>query len=209
MYLCFSGNGHEVGIPFPAWYQMQVDMSGNSCASNPSEVDPEVVPIWLESSVHGGLCISGGRHQFERFFRGQFFECSLVGVGGDHQVADIVRKPIENRETGISPMKNQVFPVLLFGDVGAEEAILIVVFLNVLHPPGCPNVIHCLKDTCAGGWDQTKANGYSSFRRDFARKKGAVIVSPFAPRNRISLRKRPSSSTTSSPSSRTRGFSER
>ena len=73
VYFCFSGNGHEVGVSFPAGYQVQVDMSGNSCASNAPKVDPEVIPIRLESSIHGGLCIPGGRHQFERFFRGQFF----------------------------------------------------------------------------------------------------------------------------------------
>ena len=172
MHLRFSGDRHEVCVSLPAWDQVQMDMSRDTRSGDATQVDPHIISFRFQRPVDGRLGIAGGLHQLKGFFCGEFFQGSLVCVGGHHKVADVIGEPIQDGEAGFSPMENQVLPVFFFGNIGAEEAVAVVVLLNVLHPPGCPDGIHFLKDTCGRGQDQTKALVSEQFSQRLREKEG-------------------------------------
>jgi len=40
-----TDNGHEIGIPIPAWYDMDMNMIINSCARGLSQIDTDIEPL--------------------------------------------------------------------------------------------------------------------------------------------------------------------
>jgi hypothetical protein len=61
-------------------------------------------------------------------------------VGHDEQMAVAVGKGIEDDEALFSPEQDEVFCIVAFAGLEAEDAPLIVLIDggNVLHPPGSP-----------------------------------------------------------------------
>jgi hypothetical protein len=57
-------------------------------------------------------------------------------------VAGVIGVAVEDDEVGLAPVQDIVFGVLFFLGLIAEEAALPVTLLDILYPPGCPDVVH-------------------------------------------------------------------
>ena len=117
-----GGNGHEVGISFPARDEVHMDMVGQTGAGAMVDIDTEVESMGFNSLGEGFLGLAGKQQHLEQSCFVELVQIADVGRGGNEQMAAGVGKAIEHHQAKRSAPKDEVFLIMVgVGPIFAEE----------------------------------------------------------------------------------------
>ena len=144
-YACIGQHRHEVRIPVPAGYDMEMDVSFDACASGSAEVEAGICAMRLERPIEylerpiEQLPELGPLHGVHLSWRGE------MAVRRNQDVPVRIRIEIEDHEAGRPAVQDQLF--LIVGVAGgrtehAFERIVSRCGFDELQPPWCPDTFH-------------------------------------------------------------------
>lgn len=93
---CFADGGHKVGVAYPAWHEVEVDVIGDACSGGVAEVHAEVEAVGAIGFPQGRLGAFGQIHQFVGCLFGRGVEFAYVRVGDDEEMAADVGIDVED-----------------------------------------------------------------------------------------------------------------
>lgn len=140
---CFTNRRNEVGVAYPSWNDMEVQVLLDARACGFAEVHPDVETVGMILLAQRDL---GSLRELEHISGGFLVQPGKrpgVLVWNDHQVPAGIWKQIENDKNQFSPIENEVVDVVLAGlDFTEYAGILGLRGRNVAVAPGTPDVVH-------------------------------------------------------------------
>jgi hypothetical protein len=110
-----------------------------------AEVDAHVEAPWGHTTSHQSYEVGNQVHHVGLRLGRQLFQAGQMLVRQYHQMTIVVRVQIQNRKDTATPEQNVVPAVALFllrYHSTEDTRITRLVAHDILHPPGCPNVLH-------------------------------------------------------------------
>ena len=137
-------NRHEVGIPIPARHDMQVNMISNAGSCNCPLIDTHIETMWRERCSYRGEATLRGRHDIRQCWWVELFDGGYMLIGGNHEVAVVIRVDIHQNEAEIASVQQEIFFIAPLGGLGAEDTsfILLLAGFDVCHTPWSPKMVH-------------------------------------------------------------------
>jgi hypothetical protein len=136
-----GNDGHEIGIAGPTGNDVNVEVVGDACARDGTDVDAEIETLGFDDFAQEGLGEESQPPKFEHLGGLQFFEGGDFAVGAGHEMAAGIGVFVENEEGRFRSSDDEVRFFLLGrgGSSGKEEVRLVAVFgLVVLDTPRAP-----------------------------------------------------------------------
>lgn len=139
----FRNGGDEIHIPHPPGQNVHMQVGGDSGARRAAKIHPQVAPMGMIFLLQNLVAEFGQIHQFVTDFFVQRNQFGNVLIGNHHQMTTGIWKNVENHEVVVGTIQNKVFLILLFLNNCAKRTLGQPFFiLDVLIPPGCPQMIH-------------------------------------------------------------------
>ena len=140
-HLHVSEDGHEVGVTCPTGYDMEMDVIDNAGAGDSAQVPAEVVALRAVDLTERGHALDRQPVDLERFLVRKPGELADVPIGRDHQMTARVRELVQQHERVLAPVDDQPLLVVAGGGIAEDAAGLLVGLLDVLEPPGRPELL--------------------------------------------------------------------
>lgn len=138
-------DGHEVGVADPAGDDVPVEVAGETGTGDVAEVEADVEAAGVHEAAHQLEESLDFVLAFEEFFLGEIGEIGFVLNWCNEEVAVVVGVPIEDGDGRFAPVEDEVFGVVVFGEITTEEtAIGLFVVLgsgDVIESPGSPELL--------------------------------------------------------------------
>ena len=139
----FTNRRNEIGVAYPSWNDMEVQVLLDARACGFAKVHPDVETVGMILLAQRDL---GSLRELEHISGGFLVQPGKrpgVLVRNDHQVPAGIWKEIEHDKNQFSPIENQVVDVVVAGlDVAEYAGILGFRRGNVAVAPGTPDVVH-------------------------------------------------------------------
>ncbi len=112
-----------------------------ACSFSDIGTDIEAIDmIGFSQNDQRSLC---EQHHLREDFTGEGFERIYMGIGDDHEMTVGIGITVQDDKCMLAALENEVFrAVLLFNEGAKQAAVLLRAFQDVLHAPGCPEMLH-------------------------------------------------------------------
>src|SRR5215218_8470314 len=150
-------DGHEVRVTGPPGDHVEMDVIDYACAGDPAQVPAEVVAL---RPVDLGQRTDPMRREpmdLERLLVRKLAELADVPVGGDHQVPGRVRESVQQHEGVRATVHDELLLVVAGRRVAEDAAGLLVRLLDVLEPPGRPELLGHAGEPTVGSFEPLKS----------------------------------------------------
>jgi hypothetical protein len=140
-----SEDGHEIGVAGPAWDDVDMEVIGDSGASDAAEVDADVEAVGFHDLGEGILTPAGKDHEVGEFGFGEVVEVRGLTVRDDEEMAAVVGIGIEKCEAGSIAGDDMVGDIVIgLGDAREEGGVARRGFggEDVLDSPGSVEDFH-------------------------------------------------------------------
>lgn len=107
-----SQDGHEVRVTIPARHNVPVEVSRQAGTSDLSQVQSDVEAVGRHGPGEHFGQFPQQLSAFQKFAVIEVGQMSLVGIGGDQQVAVVVGEPVQHDKHVLATVKDKVVPVV-------------------------------------------------------------------------------------------------
>ena len=140
---CVRSRSHEIRVTSPAWDNVEVYVlfDPGSCSLSDIRADVEAIDmIGFPQNNQRLLC---EQHQLSEDFTREDLKRIDVCVGDDHEMTVGIRIAVQDDKGMLAAVQDEVFrAVLLFYEGAKQAAIVLGIFQDVFHAPGCPEMLH-------------------------------------------------------------------
>lgn len=135
-------HGHEVGVPVPTGNDVYVKVVDDARSGAAAKIDTDIESLGLHGFGQQLLAVARQPHQIAQFLIGKVVQLPRVLVRRDHQMAGVVGKRVQQRETIALADDNVVPGVIRLLRFPAKEATLLLFSEDVPNPPRRPQMFH-------------------------------------------------------------------